>query len=499
MLKFFKFKFKKSKPFFAFIVVGAFMLLSAIAVYGVGVWDAGHRVDSGALGQQIIINIDDDCQEIDNTSSVDYFVPTKTTAEWDSFEAAAPGLGVAINECCDSDCVGKDCGDDGCGGSCGSCPDPGAWGGWSANYCWPEGNSVGGDVYRRQFRTVYNCEEYLCVDSTEYNYNIVDNCVSGEYCDDDIDECALCPCDWVGEGSVCGFDWDCGAAYIGDLKRRHKCDGCFGTGYESYLDEDCTVPGECADTGCSAGYYLHSDPFGNLCWICPEDKCATEGACKFQQSGAGFGPYNEYHCELVSGPGTGECSDYLDWVYQGQCGPEDDPSGCCCTDNCSPAGKKRCLSNTLYTCGDYDADSCLEWGGPSVCPCGCVNGANQCTPCCTDDCSPAGKKVCLSNKLYTCDNYDADSCLEWGGPSVCPCGCVNGSNNCIDKISVCANWVCTNQVCTNSVCTNWACNGWTFIAGVGFVCTGGWECTNWACTNWECTNWECTDWNLVCP
>ncbi|MDD5221150.1 MAG: hypothetical protein PHV47_00870, partial [Candidatus Pacebacteria bacterium] len=39
-------------------------------------------------------------------------------------------------------------------------------------------------------------------------------------------------------------------------------------------------------------------------------------------------------------------------------------SGCpsCCTNECS-SGQKRCSSTTGYqTCGNYDSDSCYEWG-----------------------------------------------------------------------------------------------------------------------------------------
>ena len=39
-----------------------------------------------------------DCKKIDNTSGVDYFVPTKTTAEWDSFAGNLPS-GVTVESC----------------------------------------------------------------------------------------------------------------------------------------------------------------------------------------------------------------------------------------------------------------------------------------------------------------------------------------------------------------------------------------------------------------
>ena len=41
-----------------------------------------------------------------------------------------------------------------------------------------------------------------------------------------------------------------------------------------------------------------------------------------------------------------------------------------CTDECS-SGAKKCTSSTSYqTCGNYDADSCLEWSSAASCPAG---------------------------------------------------------------------------------------------------------------------------------
>src|SRR3989344_1292226 len=39
-----------------------------------------------------------------------------------------------------------------------------------------------------------------------------------------------------------------------------------------------------------------------------------------------------------------------------------------CTNECSPSGAKQCSSTTAYqTCGNYDADSCLEWSTATSC------------------------------------------------------------------------------------------------------------------------------------
>ncbi len=55
------------------------------------------------------------------------------------------------------------------------------------------------------------------------------------------------------------------------------------------------------------------------------------------------------------------------------------PKGCC-KNECS-SGAKQCLdANTLQTCGDYDVDQCVEWGGNSTCAFGCQNGACKGVP-----------------------------------------------------------------------------------------------------------------------
>lgn len=51
-----------------------------------------------------------------------------------------------------------------------------------------------------------------------------------------------------------------------------------------------------------------------------------------------------------------------------------------CTNECAP-GTQRCVGTGTETCGDYDADSCTEWGG-SITSCGT-------TQCATDSCTGA--------------------------------------------------------------------------------------------------------------
>ena len=52
-----------------------------------------------------------------------------------------------------------------------------------------------------------------------------------------------------------------------------------------------------------------------------------------------------------------------------------------CVDDCSPSGIRECVAATSYrTCGNFDADLCLDWGPANSCPVGnACTGAGSCT------------------------------------------------------------------------------------------------------------------------
>ncbi len=50
-----------------------------------------------------------------------------------------------------------------------------------------------------------------------------------------------------------------------------------------------------------------------------------------------------------------------------------------CTNDCTTQDATRCASSTAQqTCGNFDADTCLEWGSSITCPSGCSATRNQC-------------------------------------------------------------------------------------------------------------------------
>lgn len=98
-----------------------------------------------------------------------------------------------------------------------------------------------------------------------------------------------------------------------------------------------------------------------------------------------------------------------------------------CTDTCTP-GETRCDGTQVQYCvTDADSDPCYEFGPSMDCPsAGETCSLNVCQPPCSDECPSAGATQCSGSDVQTCGNYDADACLEWSQPSAC-----GGSETCV--------------------------------------------------------------------
>jgi formylglycine-generating enzyme required for sulfatase activity len=118
--------------------------------------------------------------------------------------------------------------------------------------------------------------------------------------------------------------------------------------------------------------------------------------------------------------------------------------GACATDcsaqDCTVAGATRCAdATTVETCNDYNADGCLEWGGGSPCTGGMVCSGGHCAISCEDDCTVVGATKCDGNQIVTCNEHDGDGCLEWGQPQDCGellCSSGHCSATCQDECTV---------------------------------------------------------------
>jgi outer membrane protein assembly factor BamB len=190
----------------------------------------------------------------------------------------------------------------------------------------------------------------------------------------------------------------------------------------------------------------------NHCGAC-DNRClpgqfCTAGTCVPCQNECMLGqkrctPGTSLEFQTCGDPDADTC---LAWVPDGSCAPGQVCSGgdCVtgCEDECSREGATTCApapQNGLLTCGDHDDDPCLEWGGYQGCPAGQSCSAGLCVAGCQDECGPLNQQRCAAppaNGLETCGNFDADSCLEWGGFQACPGGqtCSGGacSSSCQD-------------------------------------------------------------------
>jgi hypothetical protein len=85
---------------------------------------------------------------------------------------------------------------------------------------------------------------------------------------------------------------------------------------------------------------------------------------------------------------------------------------------CEP-GEVECEGGGVATC-EEDADGCLQWSVPEMCPGDqpfCSNGA--CADDCTDDCV-AGQGTCTdSTTQRACGEFDNDMCLDYGPTVKC--------------------------------------------------------------------------------
>ncbi len=136
-----------------------------------------------------------------------------------------------------------------------------------------------------------------------------------------------------------------------------------------------------------------------------------------------------------------------------------------CIDECSFLGQTRCSADSVQTCGNYDADSCLEWGVGVSCPLDtpyCSSGA--CVACLTDlHCDDSDSCTIDACNSGTCSNnpapldctgrecgYDNNGC---GGNTACG-SCTVGT--CNFATGTCEG-VCTT-VCRDVECGN-ICQG----------------------------------------
>jgi len=201
--------------------------------------------------------------------------------------------------CCTPDCAGgKECGADGCGGSCGDCPD--GWG-CSGGQCTNQDSCVG------------NCDG-----QADGGCYCDEQCKSYGDCCDDV--CEACP-------HICGCEPDCAGKDCGD----DECGGSCG---------DCDEGLFCHDFTCQA------DECGELTW----EGCCKDNILHYCQQGQAL----EMDCNNEDGPCGWEAENTY---YNCSTSGEPDPSGefpMACPGGCEPdCADKACGPDGCEgTCGD---------------------------------------------------------------------------------------------------------------------------------------------------
>ena len=139
------------------------------------------------------------------------------------------------------------------------------------------------------------------------------------------------------------------------------------------------------------------------------------------------GEYCNWFCSICA-PGCRDDSEcppgtYCTGFFERECLPS-------CSDDCTPSGSLRCADTDTYqTCGDYDPDSCLEWGGDTNCAVGEVCESGTCVATCTPE-------------------SDVEFCARLSA-----CGDVTGIDNCGDsRTASCGNTCSAGEVCQAGQC-----------------------------------------------
>ena len=262
-----------------------------------------------------------------------------------------------------------------------------------------------------------------------------------------------------------------------DLLGARQCQGNAVQTCKDYDGDGCLEWG--GDADCVGGTVCQ----GGFCSVGCEAECTVKGVRKCEGDGyVVCGDANFDGCLEWSDPVP--CTDGLA-CSNGYCGSE-------CSDECTVLGARQCGgSSAVETCGDHDQDGCLEWGDSQDCPAGEVCSNGFCASDCSDECSVIGATRCSANSVQSCGHANGDSCLEWGTPVPCDAGlsCSNGhcGLGCTDECTVKGATACDGagyKTCDDANADG--CLEW----GTVVTCAAGQTCSSGKCSS-TCTD-ECT-------
>ena len=139
---------------------------------------------------------------------------------------------------------------------------------------------------------------------------------------------------------------------------------------------------------------------------------------------------------------------------------ENIPSTPSCTNECGDAGLTQCSGSLVQVCGNFDADSCLEWSSANACDNDGICQAGSCTL--------GGEGPTLSS----CTNADYDF-VQKECP-VCGQAPVYATTTKVKKSGAVCEGV-NQEVVSSSICTN------LNLCSLGQVCSNNADCTSGLC------------------
>jgi MYXO-CTERM domain-containing protein len=358
--------------------------------------------------------------------------------------------------CCESSCAGKECGGDGCGGICGVCADGLSCDGSLCIDAIPEG------CYPQETPGCGGCGCEACVIAKDdycgdQSWDSVCATLCAEFCGAD------CPCIPDCDGKVCGPD------------------GCGGTCGECDEGFYCSGVGQCTDEclGSCNGKECGDDGCGESCGSCDGGFHCSQGQCHLDCDGIPWEGCCDgavlYYCDdgnLVTqqcekNPACGWKGEFYDCGTEGNEAP-DGLFPISCDGYCEPKCQDKVCGN------DGCGGSCGECGDGEACVKGeCVVSQCQGLPyegCCAPD-----------NVLWWCENAQLKD-LSCTGKGPCGWNANEGYYNCAtegepDPLGLfpmaCPPGVGCQRDCTAKVCGDDGCMGSCGQCDAGLVCVEG--------------------------
>ena len=369
-------------------------------------------------------------------------------------------LGVTTPPC-EPDCLGKVCGDDACGGSCGSCD--------LDQECNSNGLCFGGPGCEELAQAGCGscaCEACVCAMDPYCCQSAWDVTCVGE-CMDACGGCGVCEpsCEGEVEAKICGAD-GCGGS----------CGACPGAA------PYCTALGQCSAvcepacaTSADGPLSCGDDGCGGSCGTCAQDEICVSGLCA---PGATA-------CDAHDGPGCGACACEAcvcamdafccdsSWdeqcksectSYCGGCGPSCDPD-CSSADGAS----KQCGDDGCGgSCGACTEPQEVCEFGQCVCVPSCQTASGALAVCGRDGCGGSCGE-CPTG--LSCDEgacICAPDCVDVSGDNI---AC--GDDGCGGSCGACLN-DCSGEVdaglCTEGICAPACCPLCVNEVGAALVC-----------------------------